>query len=918
MSNTGSIATGPIATGPITTGPIETGTGTAPVAGGSFRGAPERPSLDGLEAAWAQRWAEDGTYHFDPTAERERVYSIDTPPPTVSGSLHVGHVFSYTHTDAVARYKRMRGYSVWYPMGWDDNGLPTERRVQNYYGVRCDPSLPYEPAFAPPAEGGLAKGQEPVAVSRPNFIELCERLTADDERAFEDLWRYLGLSVDWRHLYTTIGTKARRISQLAFLRLLGRGEAYAAEAPTLWDVDFRTAVAQAELVEKDRPGAYFSLVFHRPTGEDLLIDTTRPELLPACVAVVVHPSDERYAALVGTIVKTPLFGASVPVMAHSLAQPDKGTGAAMVCTFGDVTDIVWWRDLSLPVRAIVGRDGRLLSAPPSGLSEQGGAIYIAELARKTVAAAQRRVVELLQASGETRGEARSIVHAVKFYEKGDRPLEIVTSRQWWIRTMPHRDALLELGRQLQWQPAFMRARYEDWVRGLTSDWLISRQRYFGVPFPIWYRLDENGETDYSALLLPAEADLPIDPTTDVPAGFSESQRGARGGFKGDMDVMDTWATSSLTPQIAGGWADPAAGDRWQHIFPMDLRPQGHDIIRTWLFSTIVRSYLEQGTLPWANAAISGWILDPDRKKMGKSTGNVVTPQELLEKHGSDGVRYWAASGRPGFDTTFDETQMAVGRKLALKILNASKFVLSPKLWLGQTGTDNGESDGDFGSAAVQAAILAADAANRPGLAVEPVDVALLRSLGTLVGTATAAFETYDYARSLERTEAWFWDFCDNYLELVKARAYGEMGFDRARSARTALAVSLSTLLRLFAPFLPYVTEEVWSWWHDGSVHLSAWPTELPESFSQGQPVSGGDVAVYNSAVELLAAIRRVKSEAKASPRTPVERVTFSGPDGQVRALRLVEDDLRAAQNVAELVVVGGAADDVTSVEVKLA
>ncbi len=641
-----------------------------------------------------------------------------------------------------------------------------------------------------------------------------------------------------------------------------------------------------------------------------------------------HPSDERYAALVGSSVRTPVFGARVPVMAHPLAQPDKGTGAAMVCTFGDVTDIVWWRELGLPVRAIVGRDGRLLGAPPSGLAAEGASTYATELAGKTIAAAQRRVVELLQESGESMGEARSIVHAVKFYEKGDRPLEIVTSRQWWIRTMPHRDALLELGRQLQWHPTFMRARYEDWVQGLTSDWLISRQRFFGVPFPVWYRLDESGEPDYSDLLLPAEKDLPIDPMTDVPAGYSADQRGAPDGFRGDMDVMDTWATSSLTPQIAGGWEDPAAGDRWQRIFPMDLRPQGHDIIRTWLFSTIVRSYLEHGTLPWANAAISGFILDPERKKMGKSSGNVVTPRELLEKHGSDGVRYWASSGRPGFDTTFEETQMVVGRKLALKVLNASKFVLSPKLWLGQSGRESGDAeihrnpdDGDGAGGgdpvSAQAASLAAEAANQPGLAVEPVDAALLRSLEALVGTSTTAFESYDYARALERTEAWFWDFCDNYLELVKARAYGEMGLARARSARTALAVSLSTLLRLFAPFLPYVTEEVWSWWHEGSVHRSPWPTTTAETVAGADTVPRDDLSVYISAVELLGAIRRAKSEAKASPRTPVERVTFSGPGDQVVALRQVEDDLRAAQNIAELVLVGRA-EEATSVEVKLA
>jgi valyl-tRNA synthetase len=869
-----------------------------------LRGAPGRPTLDGLEETWATRWAEAGIYHFDRTAPRQQVYSIDTPPPTVSGELHIGHIFSYTHTDTIARYKRMRGYSVWYPLGWDDNGLPTERRVQNYYGVRCDPALPYQPGFVPPAEGGLLKGQDPVVVSRQNFIELCERLTAKDEQAFEDLYRFLGLSVDWRTLYRTIGGKARRTSQRSFLDLLRRGEAYTAEAPTLWDIDFRTAVAQAELQDRERPGAYHTLVFHRPTGEDLLIDTTRPELLPACVAVVVHPADERYTALVGTSVTTPLFGASVPVVSHRLAQPDKGTGAAMVCTFGDVTDIVWWRDLSLPVRTIVGRDGRLLPTPPDGLSERGASIYVTELAGKTVAAAQRRVVELLHESGEVVGTARSITHAVKYYERGERPLEIVTSRQWFIRTLPHREKLLELGRQLRWHPAFMRARYEDWVTGLNSDWPVSRQRFLGVPFPIWYRMGPSGEPDYANPITPADDDLPVDPSTDIPPGYSPAQRDVPGGFTAERDVMDTWATSSLTPQIAAGWDDPAAGDLFQRVFPYDLRPQAHDIIRTWLFATVVRSYLEEGVLPWKNAAISGFILDPDRKKMSKSVGNVVTPRALLEKHGSDGVRYWAASGRPGMDTAFVESQMEVGRKLALKILNASKFVLSAKLWLAYDG-DGRET------AAVEAAGMAGVAAGQPHLEVEPVDLALLESLQSLVATATAAFEAYEYSRALERTEAWFWDFCDNYLELVKARAYGEMGPDRARSARTALAVSLSTLLRLFAPFMPYVTEEVWSWWQEGSVHRADWPSgqlELPSTTG---------TTVYTAAVELLGAIRRAKSEAKASPRTPVERVTFHGPSDEVSALRHVEADLRAAQNIAELVLLNAGDGTPTSVDVKL-
>jgi valyl-tRNA synthetase len=867
------------------------------------RGAPERASLAGLEAKWAKRWEEEGTYHFDPSAPRERVYSIDTPPPTVSGSLHVGHVFSYTHTDTIARYKRMRGFSVWYPMGWDDNGLPTERRVQNYFGVLCDPSVPYDPGFVPPAEGGLQKGQRPVPVSRPNFVELCGRLTAKDEKVFEETWRQLGLSVDWRQLYTTIGERSRRASQRAFLRLLRQGHAYSAEAPVLWDVDFRTAVAQAELVDRERPGLYHTIAFHRADGQDLLIGTTRPELLPACVGVVVHPADDRYKALIGSSVTTPLFGATVPVLAHSLADPEKGTGAAMVCTFGDLTDVTWWRELGLPVRAIVGRDGRLVAAPPEGLSERGAAIYAGELAGKTVAAAQARVAELLRGSRELVGEPRSITHAVKFYEKGERPLEIVTSRQWWIRTLAHKEEFLQRGRELSWHPPFMRARYEDWVNGLTSDWLISRQRFFGVPFPVWYPLDGTGAPDYSAPLLPDEADLPVDPTAEVPHGYSEAQRDQPGGFSADHDVMDTWATSSLSPQIAGGWEDPDAGDRFERLFPMDLRPQGHDIIRTWLFSTIVRSHFEHGSLPWYNVAISGWILDPDRKKMSKSVGNVITPQDLLEKHGSDAVRYWAASGRPGMDTAFVEGQVEVGRKLALKILNASKFVLSPRLWEASSGDGVAPSP-------QQAASLAAEAAREPARATEPVDRALLSSLGELVSAASVAFEGYDYARALERSEAWFWGFCDNYLELVKARAYGEMGLSRAASARCGLAVSLSVLLRLFAPFMPYVTEEAWSWWQEGSVHRASWPSV---------PVVGvapAERASYEVAVVLLGEVRRAKSEAKVGPRSPVSLVRFSGGPEAVEALRLVADDLRAAQNIAELAieVTGGEPE----VEVELA
>ncbi|MGY1783434.1 valine--tRNA ligase [Geodermatophilus sp. SYSU D00698] len=843
---------------------------------GAGAGVPEKPSLDGLEDTWVARWAEQDTYAFDRAAAlaapREQVYSIDTPPPTASGSLHVGHVFSYTHTDIVARYQRMRGKHVFYPMGWDDNGLPTERRVQNYYGVRCDPSLPYDPGFEPPAK----PGKDQVPISRRNFVELCMQLTEEDERAYEQLWRRVGLSVDWSNVYRTISETSRATAQRMFLHNLARGEAYAQEAPTLWDVSFRTAVAQAELEDRERPGAYHRISFHSADGP-VLIETTRPELLPACVALVAHPDDERYRQLFGTTVRTPLFDVEVPVVAHRLAEPDKGSGIAMICTFGDLNDVTWWRELQLPTRAVVGWDGRFVADAPDGVP---AGVY-AELAGKTPFSAQQRIVEMLRESGDLQGEPKAITHPVKFFEKGDRPLEIVTTRQWYIRNGGRdaslRDALVARGREIQWVPEHMRHRYENWVEGLNGDWLISRQRFFGVPFPVWYRLDPSGDPVYDEPILADEASLPVDPSSDVPPGFDESQRGVPGGFMADPDVMDTWATSSLSPQVASGWdTDP---ELFAHVFPMDQRPQAHDIIRTWLFSTVVRSHFEFGAVPWTHATISGFVVDPDRKKMSKSKGNVVTPIDVLERYGTDAVRWRAAGARPGADSPFDEAQMKVGRRLAMKILNVGKFVLG----LGVT------------------ADLSA------GQVTEPIDLGLLRRLADVVDEATAAMEAYNYTRALEVSEAFFWSFCDDYVELVKSRAYGSD--DAARSAQATLALALSVQLRLFAPVLPFVTEEVWSWWQAGSVHRAAWPAadELP---------GGGDPAVVEVAAEALAAVRKAKSEAKQSMRADVESATVTAPEAQVPQVEAARDDLVSAGRIASLTVVAG--DGPLTVDVVLA
>ena len=855
-------------------------------AGGPSPRVPERPTLDGLEEKWAHVWERDGVFRFDRSAPRERVYSIDTPPPTVSGSLHVGHVFSYTHTDTIARYQRMRGKAVFYPMGWDDNGLPTERRVQNHFGVRCDPSVEYRAGFTPPAE---PSEKEPLAISRPNFVELCLSLTESDEQAFEALWRKLGLSVDWSMTYTTISPLAQRISQRAFLGLLERGQAYQLEAPTLWDVDFQTAVAQAELEDRERPGAMHRVRFTTPGGDgsQALIETTRPELIAACVALLTHPDDERHRDLVGTEVLTPLFGTSVPVLTHPLVEREKGTGLVMVCTFGDLTDVVWWRELGLGVRAVLGPDGRLLDvqwgAPgwESVDPERARASY-AELRGQTINQARRRMVEMLEQSGDLIGEPEPVMRAVKFFEKGERPVEIVTSRQWFIRTLDQRAALIERGQELSWHPPYMRARFEDWVNGLTGDWCISRQRFFGVPFPVWYPIDPAGAVLHDRPIVPASERLPIDPSTDVPAGYEPSQRGVPGGFVGDPDVMDTWATSSLTPQIAG--RDGEDEDLFARVFPMDLRPQAHDIIRTWLFTTILRSHLQAGVLPWRNAAISGWVLDPDRKKMSKSKGNVVTPMHLLEEHGADAARYWAARGRPGTDTAFEVQQMKVGRRLAVKILNASKFALAE---LPPQGSE----------------------------LTHPLDRALASRLAGVVEHATESFERYDYTRALERTEEFFWWYCDYYLELVKGRRY-DPAPGAADSVSLALRLSLSVLQRLFAPFLPFVCEEVWSWWQPGSVHRAAWPesSELTALLGGHEEAAAGagdgarrlqeDLALAVTA-DVLREVRKAKSDGRQGMRAPVERVVVTDAPERLAALSLGLDDLRAAGAIAQVELLAG-------------
>ncbi len=828
------------------------------------------------EVRWDAEWQRQGTYHYDPSRSREETFVVDTPPPTVSGSLHVGHVFSYTHTDVLARYRRMRGDNVFYPMGWDDNGLPTERRVQNYFHVRCDPSAAYDPSLDVEAATAKIRKGSPRLVSRKNFIELCHRVTTEDEKAFMELWRRNGLSVDWELEYATIDDHCRVTAQLSFRDLFEKGHVYNDDAPTTWDVDFQTAVAQAEMEDRVKPGAYHHLEFAVEGGDQsFVIATTRPELLAACVGVTAHPDDERYRAFFGKNAVTPLFRVPVPIFPSEAADPEKGTGVLMVCTFGDATDVAWWREQGLPLRQLVGRNGRLADiqfgtdAFPSLDADAANTSY-AEIAGKNVTQARKAIVELLAdpAGSATGGgpplvrDPEPIEHSVKFYEKGDRPLEFVPTRQWFVRLLDKKDALLRKGEEIEWHPAFMHARYRDWTEGLSLDWCVSRQRYFGVPIPVWYPLDDAGERDYANPLVAERDQLPVDPMSDAPKGYSESQRNQPGGFTGESDIFDTWFTSSMTPQIGSHWGRD--DDRHARLFPADIRPQGHEIIRTWAFYTIAKALLHEDRIPWKHVVISGWVLDPDRKKMSKSQGNVLTPLPLIEKYTADGARYWSASARLGTDTAADEKVFKIGKRLSTKLFNAGKFVLSQE---GLVGPITNE-----------------------------LDRAFIAKLEALVARATASLDDFNHAQALSDVETFFWThFTDVYIELAKSRARSEDDPEERSSAVAALRKGLDVILRLFAPFLPFITEEVWSWSFAEekaapSIHRTAWPSA--SDFAEiAAPAS---VESFDLAAACWTAVNKAKADANVSMGREVSTLTVAATQETLDRLAPVLGDVLAA------------------------
>lgn len=790
---------------------------------------PKQYNAQEAEARVQRFWADQQIFAFDREDQSRPVYAIDTPPPTVSGQLHLGHVYSYSQAEFMARFWRMRGYNVYYPMGYDDNGLPTERLVEQRRQIRA---------------------QE---VGREAFVRACLALSHEIEQEYEAIWRRLGLSIDWRYTYSTIDDWSRRTSQWSFIDLYRKGRVYRAAAPTIWNPVMQTAIAQAELADLERETRFVTLSFRLEDGAILPIATTRPELLPACVAIFVHPEDGRFQPLVGQQARTPLFDRAVPILADPKADPAKGTGAVMCCTFGDVTDIDWWREHKLPLIGVIERDGRLNSqaGPYAGL---------------TVAEARERIIADLKAAGLLT-EERVIPQTVRVHERDDTPVEYIETRQWFIRVLDQRERLLEAGRAIRWVPQEMQARYEDWVAGLAWDWAISRQRFFGVPFPVW-TCRGCGE-----IILAEESQLPVDPLVSQPLQPCPACGGSD--FEPETDVMDTWATSSVSPQVAGRWlAEP---ELYRRVFPMKLRPQAHDIIRTWAFYTIAKSLYHFDRLPWSAVVISGHGLSPSGDKISKSRGNSQAgPLETMDRYSADAVRYWAAGAGFGRDSWISEEQFKIGQKLVTKLWNVFRFSMT---FLA-----------DFQPPADLATGLT------------PTDRWLLARLQQAIEQATAQFEAYEFARARATAEDFFWNvLADNYIEMAKQRLYGAEPAEGRAAACYTLYQGLLSVIKLLAPFMPHITEEIYQRYFSRfegarSIHLAQWPT--------GQPDWAGDEAAQIGAelIAIATEVRRFKSSSQRSLGAELARLILVTEDESLKqALDQALVDIQSVTRAREVI-----------------
>ncbi len=681
------------------------------------------------EAKWSRYWKEKKTYSFD-LKSKKPTYSIDTPPPTLSGKMHIGHAFSYSQQDFVVRYHRMKGENVFYPFGSDDNGLPTERLIEKLKGMKAS------------------------KMPRNEFVKLCSDTLKEIRPSFIQDWKNTGISCDFDFFYSTINEHSRKISQKSFIDLYKIGRAYQKEAPTIWCPECQTAIAQVELKDKELDSTFNEVYFELENGEKIIIATTRPELLGACVCIYVHPDDKRYEKLVGKKAIVPLFKQKVTIHSDESADPEKGSGILMICSWGDRFDVEATKKRKLEPRVVFTRDGRLneLAGKYKGLSiKEARKIILEDLRKEGLLVSQKQ-----------------IKHIVNVHERCEKEIEFLSTKQWFIRYLDLKDKFLEQGKKVKWHPDFMRHRYENWIKGLLWDWCISRQRYFGVPFPVWYCKKCN------EVILADEKDLPVDPLFDLPK--KNCSCGSKE-FVPEKDVLDTWATSSLTPQIAVQLVkDPKIRKK---LFPMSLRPQAHEIISFWAFNTIVKSYFHEKNIPWKNIMISGFVT-LEGEKMSKSKGNVIEPQIVLEKYGADALRFWAASSKLGEDYDYQEKELVSGSRTVTKLWNTARF---SKLHL-----DN------FKLGKVELEIL---------------DKWVLYKLDRTIKLCTEGFENYEYNRAKSAVELFFWkDFCDNYLEFVKHRVYSSELNKEKKSALYTLYVCLLNILKLFAPIMPYITEEL--------------------------------------------------------------------------------------------------------------
>ena len=876
-----------------------------------------------IEEKCQKKWQTEKTYCYDWSSVKKS-FVIDTPPPTVSGNLHFGHIFSYTQTDILARFYRMQGRNVFYPMGWDDNGLPTEKRTQKLYGVRSDPKKAYDPLFKPKKQD--SKKHLYQTISRKNFLQLCEKQVLEDEIKYKKLWNQIALSVDWSLNYRSIDLKSQSLSQFSFLDLLKKNLVENRLSPVLWDTQFHTAVAQADVEDRPQKGFYHDITFKmQKNGEPFTISTTRPELLPACVAVTAHPEDDRYKKFFGKQALTPLFNRLVPVLPSKHADPKKGTGILMVCTFGDMEDVTFCKKHKLPVLQIINEEGFLkdidfFKKPFKSQKPEQANLYYLELKGLRVKEARKKIVDILQQKDCLKSEPKPCDQHVKFYEKGDFPLEILAKRQWYIKLLDHKEDLLKQGAKIKWHPPFMRKRYETWVEGLNQDWCISRQRPYGVPFPLWFKQgfkqDKEGNIDYKNPLLPnlnpsnvlnpkqqkgflawfnlnnlsfnrkqfitqnrRLKHLPIDPLQDTPPGFKESERDKPGGFCAETDVMDTWATSSLTPYINSAWVLDLK--RHEKLFPADLRPQAHEIIRTWAFYSIAKSYFHDKSIPWKNIAVSGWVVSSNRAKLSKSKSQALDPENLIKLYSADAVRYWAGKARLGQDTLYDESLFKTGKRLVTKLFNAARFV--------NLQTQN---------------ISVTKAPKHLPEITQVLDQAWLKHLLQVKLKALGEFENYNYAGALDLIEKTFWSFCGNYLELVKGRVYKLQNQLEGLSGARALDYSLYIFLKILAPYLPYITEEIWQTRYSKeslSLHKSLW---LNKTFLQqtiealNVQLKGHSDTFLQTAFFILEQIRSQKTENKKSLASPLKSLQITASLTHIKEFEFYRQDMARSTQVS--------------------